>query len=139
MPSSKANLFERIKGNKLRYKILERDNYQCVLCGNTNELEVHHMLALYLGGKSTEDNLITLCSECHKYAPENGTEANMMYLKYRNRVAYEQLMQIPDLNAMVVVAYVEFIKKRFGEYIEKGFLNKEQAEEILFYETEKLY
>lgn len=133
------HLFERVKGNKIRYEILERDNYQCVLCGSTEELEVHHMLALYLGGKSVTDNLITLCSFCHLYAPETGTEANKRYLKQRNKVAYEQLMQIPDLNAMVVVACVEFIKSRFNEYIEKGFINKEQAEEILFYESEKLF
>lgn len=129
---------ERRKGNKLRKKILERDNNQCVLCGFNEGLEVHHMHALYLGGKSTEDNLITLCEQCHIFAPETGTEANKRYLKYRNKVALEQMMNNPEIYAMVTVAYTEFLNQRIDEYVKQGFINEEQKEEILFFETNKV-
>jgi 5-methylcytosine-specific restriction endonuclease McrA len=56
--------FERVKP-----KILERDHHTCRKClrtpaGDGIKLEVHH---LDLDGSNhTPDNLITLCSFCHK-------------------------------------------------------------------------
>lgn len=60
---------------KLRQKVLERDRYTCQLCGATNadkigrgekvRLEVDHFLPLKQGGKTTEENLWTLCSSCN--------------------------------------------------------------------------
>lgn len=55
----------RFSGNK--YKILERDNYTCQICGNTTQLVVHHKDD---SGQSDNpnndmDNLITLCRRCH--------------------------------------------------------------------------
>lgn len=54
---------------KLRYKILERDEKSCQDCGRQPgqgvSLQVHHKLPVHQGGKNGEDNLITLCSECH--------------------------------------------------------------------------
>ncbi len=60
---------------KLRSKILERDSYTCQLCGYTNKdkysnsvqvkLEVDHIKPLTLGGKTTEENLWTLCNRCN--------------------------------------------------------------------------
>jgi hypothetical protein len=130
---------ERIKGNKLRAKVLERDGYMCRICGSDQELEVHHMLALTFGGKSTMKNLITLCADCHFYAPEDGIESNERYLRNRNRVAYEHLVNFPESYAMMVVAYMEFIKERAGSYVNLGFINEEQKEKIIEYETNKLY
>lgn len=56
----------RIAG--LRYKVLARDNYKCVLCGNTAKtdiLNVDHIIAITEGGKSVVDNLRTLCVTCN--------------------------------------------------------------------------
>ena len=53
---------------KLRYKILKRDNFKCVLCGNTAndcKIEVDHIKALDNGGKTIESNLRTLCFDCN--------------------------------------------------------------------------
>lgn len=55
----------RFDGNK--YKVLERDNYECQICGNKQQLVVHHKDC---SGQSDEpnndiDNLITLCRKCH--------------------------------------------------------------------------
>jgi 5-methylcytosine-specific restriction protein A len=50
----------------LRRKIMERDGWRCQACGSISGLEVHHMQRRSQSGHDSEDNLITLCSECHR-------------------------------------------------------------------------
>jgi len=55
--------------NGLRYDILRRDNFRCVLCGESGEnvqLEVDHIHPVSKGGKTTEENLRTLCFNCNR-------------------------------------------------------------------------
>ena len=55
--------------NKMRFYILERDHYRCRCCGrsqNEVDLEIDHIVPIAKGGKSTSDNLQTLCTECNK-------------------------------------------------------------------------
>ena len=50
-----------------REAILHRDNYTCQCCGKKNcRLEVHHIKFRSNGGTDDEENLITLCKDCHK-------------------------------------------------------------------------
>ena len=50
-----------------RSAILHRDNYTCQCCGKKNcRLEVHHIRFKSDGGTDDEENLITLCEDCHK-------------------------------------------------------------------------
>ena len=50
-----------------RSAILHRDNYTCQCCGKKNcRLEVHHIKFRRNGGTDDEENLITLCEDCHK-------------------------------------------------------------------------
>ena len=50
-----------------RGAILHRDNYTCQCCGKKNcRLEVHHIKFRSDGGTDDEENLITLCEDCHK-------------------------------------------------------------------------
>ena len=50
-----------------REAILHRDNYTCQCCGKKNcRLEVHHIKFKSNGGTDDEENLITLCEDCHK-------------------------------------------------------------------------
>ena len=50
-----------------RSAILHRDNYTCQCCGMKNcRLEVHHIKFRSNGGTDDEENLITLCEDCHK-------------------------------------------------------------------------
>ena len=50
-----------------REAILHRDNYTCQCCGKKNcRLEVHHIKFKSQGGTDDEENLITLCEDCHK-------------------------------------------------------------------------
>ncbi|MBQ3210221.1 MAG: HNH endonuclease [Oscillospiraceae bacterium] len=54
----------------LRYKILQRDGFRCVLCGASRNdgaiLEVDHIIPVSKGGLTTESNLRTLCRECNR-------------------------------------------------------------------------
>ena len=52
----------------IREKILQRDNFQCQICGNEEKLCVHHIDGTnYLKSNTNNDleNLITLCKSCH--------------------------------------------------------------------------
>jgi 5-methylcytosine-specific restriction endonuclease McrA len=49
----------------LQRHVLERDAWQCQNCGVRQNLQVHHLLFRSQAGGDEEQNLITLCSECH--------------------------------------------------------------------------
>ena len=50
-----------------REAILHRDNYTCQCCGKKScRLEVHHVKFRCNGGTDDEENLLTLCEDCHK-------------------------------------------------------------------------
>ncbi len=54
--------------NKIRFAIYQRDGYRCKKCGASNKtafLEIDHIIPIAKGGKSTYDNLQTLCSDCN--------------------------------------------------------------------------
>lgn len=49
-----------------REAILNRDKYTCRICGKKHtRLEVHHIIYRSQGGTDDENNLITLCEDCH--------------------------------------------------------------------------
>lgn len=58
--------------NKMRFSIYERDDYRCRYCGISGrynksvQLEIDHIIPIAKGGKSTDDNLQTLCRKCNK-------------------------------------------------------------------------
>ena len=52
--------------NKMRFSIYNRDHYRCCKCGRkTRDLEIDHIIPIAKGGKSTYDNLQTLCHKCN--------------------------------------------------------------------------
>ena len=50
----------------LRRAIFERDGRVCVLCKDTNSLELDHIKPYCDGGLSTEENLRVVCKKCNK-------------------------------------------------------------------------
>jgi 5-methylcytosine-specific restriction endonuclease McrA len=63
---------ERAKLTKrLRWKILERDNFRCTICGADGaadrnvRLDVDHTIPVNRGGKTEVSNLRTLCNRCN--------------------------------------------------------------------------
>ena len=50
---------------RLRRAALQRDGYRCRECGTAGRLEVHHVVAVEVGGSNELANLKTVCRECH--------------------------------------------------------------------------
>jgi len=51
-----------------RDRIIKRDDGSCIRCGNSEDLNVHHIIPVSDGGGKTDENLATLCEGCHKDA-----------------------------------------------------------------------
>lgn len=68
-PRPESRRAERHKlTNALRYEVMRRDGFQCVLCGAKGrdaELQVDHITPLARGGRTEPDNLRTLCRPCN--------------------------------------------------------------------------
>lgn len=60
----------QIMNEDIRYNVLKRDNFTCVLCGATAKdgakLQVDHIIPVSKGGKTVMSNLQTLCEKCNK-------------------------------------------------------------------------
>ena len=52
------------KWYKIRENRKKQDSYACVICGATDDLNVHHITYKHLGYEPLKD-LRTLCSDCH--------------------------------------------------------------------------
>ena len=55
----------------LRQQVLQRDGWRCQSCGRTTQLQVHHIRFRSRSGADAENNLITLCAECHSQLHQN--------------------------------------------------------------------
>lgn len=55
--------------DSLRYDVLKRDGFRCVICGRTADdgvkLHVYHIKPVSKGGKTEYENLRTLCDQCN--------------------------------------------------------------------------
>ena len=55
--------------NSLRYDVMKRDGFKCVLCGASQKdgakLHVDHIKPIAKGGKTEMSNLRTLCDRCN--------------------------------------------------------------------------
>lgn len=51
---------------QLKIKILERDGWKCQRCGRRDQLQIHHIVHRSQSGADGEQNLVVLCSECHR-------------------------------------------------------------------------
>ena len=57
---------------RLRFKVMQRDNFKCCLCGKSPakdpsvELQVDHIFPWAKGGETVMENLQTLCSVCNR-------------------------------------------------------------------------
>ena len=63
---------KRYVSDRLRFKIMKRDNFKCQQCGwspatgtGGRELQVDHKIPWSKGGETTFENLRTLCSKCN--------------------------------------------------------------------------
>jgi len=56
---------DSIAYQNLRQQVLRRDGWRCQSCGAMSNLEVHHKQFRSHSGRDSDENLITLCTQCH--------------------------------------------------------------------------
>ena len=72
--------------------IRNRDNYTCQCCGKKNiRLEVHHIIYRSNGGNNDENNLITLCENCH-----NNVHDGKLIINNMNIIRSQLLKYYPE-------------------------------------------
>ena len=84
--------------------IHNRDNYTCQCCGKKNiRLEVHHIIFRSNGGTNDENNLITLCENCHSKVHDGKLiinkkpkKLNLKYATHMNIIRSQLLKYYPE-------------------------------------------
>ena len=65
-----AQVQRNLVSDSLRYDVMKRDGFRCVLCGRDAsdgiKLHVDHIIPVSKGGLSTMENLRTLCEDCNR-------------------------------------------------------------------------
>ena len=117
---------------KRRLSILERDEFMCQSCGNTEEeLQVHHII--YYQNRMIwdyeDDELLTLCSTCHKNVTEEKKSVkSKIDLFYTDIDSLSILNEIVDMLSHLTPDKLdnvkEYIYKRFIIYRNNGIQNK---------------
>ena len=54
------------EANPEKLKCKESANYTCEICGDTENIDAHHIIPQDQGGPNTQKNLICLCRKCHQ-------------------------------------------------------------------------
>jgi 5-methylcytosine-specific restriction endonuclease McrA len=67
-PKAAPARLDSLMYDNLCQEILRRDGWRCQSCGSMSNLEVHHQEFRSHAGSDSEENLITLCSDCHARA-----------------------------------------------------------------------
>lgn len=110
----------RSVSQNIKFRIMERDNYTCVYCGEKcieNELNIDHIVPYSKGGVSDINNLATSCVSCNreKYNNRHEREVEILELvKLRNKeLAYLTNKDVLERNK------VDLIPNRY--HVRKGW------------------
>jgi len=82
----KQNYYETWHWKNVRHKRLEFDSFVCVLCGEEQDLQVHHIVYHLFNEQNSE--LMTVCRDCHETIHESSR------LKFPSGVSVEHVKQI---------------------------------------------
>lgn len=63
--------------SETRDKVLVRDGWKCVLCGERYGLQAAHFLSRGAGGLGIAENLIMLCVRCHRDYDQSSKRAEI--------------------------------------------------------------
>lgn len=67
-----ARFKRRRRSRAVKNAVLQRDGQCCGICGAEEDLVVHHINPLGQGGSDEPENMVVLCTECHRLAPHFG-------------------------------------------------------------------
>lgn len=86
--------------DKVRFRILNRDNYTCQTCGKTPtkdgiKLHIDHRVPVDMGGSNNDENLWTMCAQCNegkKNFIKDELESDVMKKVYKEKSGYKRLL-----------------------------------------------
>jgi 5-methylcytosine-specific restriction endonuclease McrA len=69
---------------KVKEAVWERDNHSCIYCGKTGYgvMPNAHFIPRSKGGLGVEENVVTLCQDCHYNYDFGGKDISNIYRKY---------------------------------------------------------
>lgn len=106
--------------SKRREAILHRDNYTCQICGKKHiRLEVHHIIFRSQGGTDDENNLITLCEDCHSEIHSG----KIVLTKKPNKLNLKYATHMSIIRSQLLKVYPEAIETF-------GFVTKENRNNL---------
>lgn len=83
-----SDLLKDPRWQKKKNGILDRDNYTCIICGETKlTLHVHHKSYNGKPWEINDDQLITLCEICHEKAHGKNVEITKISMPTKNTLA----------------------------------------------------
>jgi len=129
---------------KLVKEVLERDNFNCQKCGfkdtSGEELEIHHINPKVFNGLNEVINLSTLCSICHKHAPDTEKEfkeylsekidSKLLETFRKSDYSISKKTKTGMNNAFKTGRHITKAPKGYSLINKQLVLNKEQAEEV---------
>lgn len=77
---------------KIKQEVLNNDNNACVVCGHTDNLEVHHIIPFEKVKVHEFENLITLCTKCHDYISNDKLWIMADFLKYNPKQVWNEVV-----------------------------------------------
>lgn len=94
----KQNEKSKAKWEEVRTKVLERDNYKCVVCGKP-ATQVHH---IHLRSKRRDlmyemCNLVSLCDRHHNHQSKDGLEEVNRRIAEAKHITLEQLLEFAEI------------------------------------------
>lgn len=64
---------------KVKQNVWDRDNHQCIICGNPYAMPNAHYIRRSQGGLGIEQNVVTLCQKCHSDFDNGNKRASIGY------------------------------------------------------------
>lgn len=112
-----------------RQRIFNRDNFRCVKCGCSKNLQVHHITYENLGEEKDAD-LVTLCDKCHN-SIHSLTTNDYLALAYAN--AYNVSNNSPDESSRAKAKQdMNIISRAIDEIIFDSNSTQKEAADILY-------
>lgn len=85
---------------KVRKEVLERDNFQCIICGKNHGLQIAHYISRGRSGLGIPQNLAAMCVSCH-FQFDNG-----------------------KLHNEIKKAFTEYLKAHYPDWDEQNLIYK---------------
>lgn len=112
--------FEAMKNYILKVK----DCTKCINCGSTDNIELHHIVPLIVGGTNNINNIVPVCEECHNKIHECNRQSKMSKLGMKKSAEKGNIntklfgYKLEENKLVIVQEEAKIVKLIFKLYIE---------------------